>query len=371
MRSKPVYPGLHEFTDRHGKGRAYLRRPGHKLKALPWPPGTREFIEAYEAAMAELPAPIGEGRVKPGSIDALALRYYASAEFAQLAATTRATYRGIIERFRAEHGSRPIALLERRHVKAMMDARAATPAAANNFLRMVRMLMSFAIEIEWRRDDPTRGIKNLRMRADGFHTWTDGEIAEFEARHPIGGRPRLALALLLFTGQRRSDLVTMGRQHLERDGSGRTRLRVRQQKTGVELRIPVHDALAEILSATAGDHLTFLTTGQGRPFSAAGFGNWFRECCNAADLPHCSAHGLRKAAARRLAEAGCTPHEIMAITGHRTLKEVERYTRAAELDRLGEVAIRRLSRVQREQALANRLPNSGKPADKSLSGKDK
>jgi integrase/recombinase XerD len=94
-----------------------------------------------------------------------------------------------------------------------------------------------------------------------------------------------------------------------------------------------------IVDATASNHLTFLTTEYGRSFTPAGFGNKFRQCCNEAGLPHCSAHGLRKPAAARLAERGATAHEIMAISGHRSLEEVERYTRAAQQGKLADAAM--------------------------------
>jgi integrase len=89
--------------------------------------------------------------------------------------------------------------------------------------------------------------------------------------------------------------------------------------------------------------MTFLTTAFGKPFTAAGFGNWFRDQCNAAGLRHCSAHGLRKAAARRLAEAGCTEHEIAAITGHASLREVQRYTKAANRTKLAVAAMKKVA----------------------------
>ncbi|WP_354595950.1 tyrosine-type recombinase/integrase [Rhodovulum tesquicola] len=77
-------------------------------------------------------------------------------------------------------------------------------------------------------------------------------------------------------------------------------------------------------------NLSFLVTAQGRPFSPAGFTNWFRDMVREAGLPDgLSPHGLRKATCRRLAEAGCTPHQIMAISGHKSLAEVTRYTVAA------------------------------------------
>ena len=180
-----------------------------------------------------------------------------------------------------------------------------------------------------REDNPAAGVKLPNLKTDGYHSWTEAEIEQFEAYHGSGTRARLALTLLLYTGQRRGDVIRMGRQHI-RDGV----VHVRQQKTGIELAIPIHATLAAIIAETPADHLTLLTTQTGKPFSAAGFGNWFRDRCNEAGLAHCSAHGLRKAAARRLAEAGCTMHEIAAITGHASLSEIQRYTKAADQKRL-------------------------------------
>jgi integrase len=177
-------------------------------------------------------------------------------------------------------------------------------------------------------------VKAIRVKSDGYHSWTEAEIEKFERAYPIGSRERLALALLLFTGQRRGDVVRMGRQHV-RDGL----LQIRQQKTGVELAIPIHEALAGILATTPAYNLMFLTTQYDGGFKPGSFGHWFRKQCNAVGLPHCSAHGLRKAAARRLAEAGCTEHEIAAITGHASLKEVQRYTKGANQKRLAEAAM--------------------------------
>lgn len=175
----------------------------------------------------------------------------------------------------------------------------------------------------------------------GFTDWPDEAIAAFEKRWPSGTRERLALCLLLYTGQRRGDMVRMGRQHRSGDN-----IRVTQNKTGVSLVIPMHARLvAEIDASAAKDQLTFLCTAFGRPFSAAGFGNWFRDVVDAVpDLKGSglTAHGLRKAAARRLAEAGCSALQIAAITGHKTLKEVSRYTAAADQGRMARDAMKRI-----------------------------
>jgi integrase/recombinase XerD len=146
---------------------------------------------------------------------------------------------------------------------------------------------------------------------------------------------------MLYTGCRRGDVVRLGPQHL----SG-PRLRYRQSKNEsrkpIDVDIPVVSVLSTIIGQSASGHLSFLVTEFGKPFSVAGFGNKFRHWCNQAGLPACSAHGLRKAMCVRLAEAGATPHEIMAITGHRTLEEVERYTRSARYTELANSGMARL-----------------------------
>jgi integrase len=325
------------FVDRHGKARFYFRRTGTKLVPLPGLPWSPEFMAAYEAAMAGQGPVVGLRMPKPGSFAALAASYFASPNFLTMKPSTKNVYRNAIDRLCQskdkdgnESGTKSATTLRREHIVKMMAARANKPESANLLRKVLRAMMQHAVEIGLRAEDPTRDVKAIRVKSDGFHSWTDAEIARFEALHAIGSRPRLALALLLYTGQRRSDVVTMGNQHVDRNGA----IHLRQKKTGAVLAIPMHSALVEIIDATPSNHLTFLTTQFGKPFTAAGFGNWFREQCNEAMLRHCSAHGLRKAAARRLAEAGCTAHEIASITGHASLREIDRYTKAANQVRL-------------------------------------
>ena len=335
MRRPPQY--VNGFIDRHGKARWYFRRAGSKKVPLPGLPWSPEFMAAYERAFAGQPAPIGAERTIPGTLRALAVSYFASPAFRTTRPSTQSTYRGVIDRLCIEHGDKRVALLQREHVIKLLAARARTPGTANALRRSLRALMQHAVEIGMRSDDPTRDVRKIpTAKGDGYHSWTEAEIAQFERHHPVGSRARLAFALLLYTGQRRSDVVRMGRQHMS-DGA----ICVRQQKTGREVWVPVHGTLAPIL-AGASTNLTFLVTDQGKPYTAAGFGNWFRDQCRAAGLHGCSAHGLRKAAARRLAEAGCTTHEISAITGHASLKEVARYTEAVDRRRLAVSAMAKI-----------------------------
>lgn len=137
-------------------------------------------------------------------------------------------------------------------------------------------------------------------------------------------------------------MVRIGRQHIRKGV-----LSVIQQKTGQDVHIPLHPDLSATLDALRRDNLTFLMTGQGKPFSPAGFTNWFRDMVREAGLPDgLSPHGLRKATCRRLAEAGCTAHEIMAISGHRSLAEVTRYTVAASRRDLAKRAIASLDKTE-------------------------
>jgi integrase len=326
------------FVDRHGRARFYFRRKGIARVPLPGLPWSPEFMAAHEAAMAGQAHFISAApKAKQGSFAALAASYFASSAFLTMKSSTKGVYRNAIDRLCRskdnegnEIGSKSAATLKREHVLRLMAGRAEKPESANLLRKVLRAIMQHAVETGLRDDDPTRDVRAIRVKSDGFHSWTDAEIARFEAHHAIGSRPRLALALLLYTGQRRSDVVTMGKQHIDKNGA----IHVRQIKTGAALAIPVHPDLRAIIAETPSEHLTFLTTQFGKPFAAAGFGNWFREQCDAAGLPQCSAHGLRKAAARHLAEAGCTEHEIASITGHASLREIVRYTKAADQVRL-------------------------------------
>lgn len=343
---------IHEFRDRHGKLRRYFRRPGCKRIALPGLPGSHEFNAAYEAALAGSPAPkqIGASRTVHGTVSALVVSYYASTAFLSLAPSSQKSRRVRLEKFRAEHGDKRVALLRRDHIEAMIAAKVKdTPAEAVNLLKALRSLMQHAVAKNWRADDPTLGVTKPKMKSGGYHTWTEEEITLFEATHRIGSRARLAFALLLYTAQRRGDVIRMGRQHLE-DGF----IAVRQRKTGTELRIPLHWELAKIIEATPNNHMTFLTTRTGAPFSDAGFGNIFRDWCREAGVPErCAAHGLRKAACRRLAEAGATALQIQAISGHKSLSEVQRYTAAADQAHLARDAMEKISENGKEHSVAN------------------
>jgi integrase len=322
------------WVDPEGRAHHYFRRAGFPRVRLPGLPGSAEFNRTYEAACGGAPEPIGASRCKPGSVGSVK----------HLAPETQAVRRFVLDVFKREHGDLSMRQLPRKFVRAYLDAM--TPSAARNYRNALRALAQHCITIDQIDDDPTAGVKLRRMSGDGHHTWDELEISQFEAAHPVGSRERLAFALGLYTGQRRADVTRMGRQHVRGDV-----LRVTQRKTGAALALPVHPELRAVLDLVPATQLTFLTTLRGTPFTDHAFSDWFKKACRAAGLPSCCTfHGLRKSACRRLAEAGCTVHEIAAVSGHVSLREVQRYTAAADQAKLARAAMARTKAAQQGAA---------------------
>jgi integrase len=335
---------INSFKDRHGRLRFYFRRPGCKSVALHGLPGSSEFMRDYETALAGDTTPfieIGAGRVKPGTVAALTLAYFNSIGFQNLAKSTQHDRRYILERFVAEHGDKRIGMLQRGNVEKMVAAKAkTTPSHALKFLIVLRALLKFGVDTEALKENAAAGVERPKISSEGHRTWTEEDIAAFEARHPVGTKARLALALLLCTAQRVGDVLRMGRQHI-RDGA----IVLRQGKTGSSLSIPILPELQTVLDAIPESQLTFLTTRYGKPYTGRGFTTGFAVWREQAGLPKgLVPHGLRKSACVRLALHGCSTKEIAAISGHLTLREIERYTMSAEQERLARSAMARLTK---------------------------
>jgi integrase len=328
------------YVDRHGKARHYLRKPGCKPVALPGMVGSEDFMEAYGKAVAAVPTiKVGEQHTKAGSISAMVVGFFGSAAFAKLAPASQRQYRHIFEKMRRDYGDLSIATLARKHVIKMLDRRAETPSAARDFLRCLRLLIGYGIGIGVRPDDPTAGLRVAMPRSSGFHSWTEDEIVAFQSTYPVGTKERLALELLLGTALRAADVVKVGRGHV-RNG---TLSMSTTSKTGAPLVVPVTTELAAAINAAApSEAMVFLLNERGHPFTAKAFGKWFTKAAEQAGLRGVSPHGLRKAACRRLAEAGCSANEIAAISGHASLREVARYTKAADQAKLARSAMNKI-----------------------------
>jgi integrase len=205
-------PYVHAFRDRPGKVRYYFRRAGFKQIPLPGLPGSAEFNAAYETALAGVPQEIGASRTKPGTVNAAIVGYYQSLAFRELAAGTQAMRRGILEKFREEAGDWRIATLPQKFIAHRLSRM--KPVAARNWLKALRALLDFAKAEGFRADNPARDVKLPKHKSESHHAWTDAEISQFEVHHPIGTKARLAFALLLYTAQRRGDVIRMGPQHI-------------------------------------------------------------------------------------------------------------------------------------------------------------
>ncbi|MBC7906993.1 MAG: tyrosine-type recombinase/integrase [Rhodospirillaceae bacterium] len=350
-----------EDADRHGNVRIYLRRNGRKKRLLS-EIGSPEFLVEYRAALAELEGQTAKApaavAVAPTSLRWLIQRYYGSAEFRGLDERTRNVRRRLLDRLcdtRATpegtpHGQKPFARLEPRHIRAMRDARAEAPEAANSIVKALRQVFAWAVDdtVRMAETNPAREVPYLKGNPEGFHTWTLGEVEQFEAAHPIGTKARMALALLLFTGVRRSDVVNLGPQMVRGGHIHWTEMKGRKRMTKVR-QLPILPELRAILDATPSGHLAYLVTEFGKPFTANGFGNWFRKRCNEAGLPQCSAHGLRKAGATIAAENGATEHQLMAIYGWESPKQAALYTRKANRKHLADSAMHLLVPAERNE----------------------
>ncbi len=344
------------FKDRHGKERLRFRRKGYAGGYFKAALGTEEFRAEYRAFMdAEAPM-VAADRAAPGSVADLVTRYFATPTRLGPTAQTQATVRGILDGFRRDYGHLPVARMTFEHVEAIVAARIPKRQegkrivggiqAARKLRKELVRLFAFAKKAGMHASNPAADADRVKIgpsqRTTGHHTWTEDEITQYREHHALGTKARLAMELMLWTDQRRGDAIRMGRQHI-RDG----RLHFTQGKTGSDLGLPVAPQLLEAIVAmppAQKGHLCFLVTEYGKPFSDAGFGNWFRKRCDEADLPQCAAHGLRKATMRRMAELGMSNQSMKSVSGHKTDQEVSRYTRAVDQQRMADQAIGMLAR---------------------------
>jgi integrase len=295
--------------------------------------GTRAFWDEYHAAVEGLPSPVKGGKAASGSLAWLWGRYKDSAAWSGLSSATRRQRENVMARIIKDAGDVPHTSVTRKTVIGGIDRRKGTPAAARHFVETLRGMFRWAVEAELRDKDPTEGVRVKAKRTDGHHTWTEDELARFEACHPLGSRARVAYAIFLYTGLRRGDAAIFGRQHI-RDGIGR----VTTEKTGALAIFNIEPELQEAINAGPCGDLAFIVGDGGSPLTKESLGNAFRSWCREADVPG-SAHGLRKALAVRRAEQGLSEHEMMPGFGWSDTKTAAIYTRKASRERLAAAAI--------------------------------
>jgi integrase len=349
-------PHVDHQVDRHGHPRWWYRRSkGPRLAALPMP-GTTGFLAAWEAADKkadglEVPA-VGARMTRPGTLSAALVAYYGSAGWIQgLAPGTRAMRRPILEKLRGRYGGEPMRELKREHVQKWLKP--LKPNAQRNWMKALGHFVKFALADGLIQVNPLDGVvRDKAGRSDGHIAFTEDDVEQYRARHPLGSRERLALEIMLNLGLRRSDAYRIGPSDIKGGWLRDFEPKKTARTTGVKINVPLHsDLVAAIAAMSVVSTRTFLVTGHGKPFaSEASFGNWMRKACDAAGLSEVSSHGLRKAAAIRLAYAGAQAPELMKVFGWRTITQAQVYVDQADAMRMAASAMARLVAHQKENA---------------------
>lgn len=320
------------YTDRHGIKRYYFRQRGKPEMALPGEPLCAEFMAAYHAARGvEKPIPKSTGKTLPGSVKHALTEWYKSAKFKSLEAGTQANYKGLMERELKDEMDKPIRLLQANHVEDWMDDRAERPGAAKSFLKRLKTFLKFTTKRGFTVINAAQYVEPPQYETEGFIPWTEDDATNYEKKWPIGTKQHLAYALMVYTSQRVSDASKMGPQHVEEGRIRVTQAKLRKNKKRVTVLVPMHPKLVTAIKAVkATGHLVYLVTNYGKAYSIKGLSQDFSRWAQEAGLDEGkTAHGLRKLAGARLAEAGCSEKEIMAILGLSSIKEAATYTASA------------------------------------------
>jgi len=342
----PLY--IDQFFDRHGKLRTRFRRTGYPTAYVVSSFPSRAFWEEYDALIEGKPKPAGVERNEPGTLADLVARFCAVPARLGPSEDTRKRNRAMLEQFRVKYGKVPVEHVTFDELDRIISAKAENaPWQAKKLRRLLGRMFAYAVKLRLIDTNPILDTEKIIATTEGYHTWTEAEIEQFTERHKLGSKAYLALMLMLWTAQRRGDVIRMKPADVV-DGA----IQVTQGKTGAKLSIRIAAQLQEAISALVevDPDKPYLLTEYGQPFTGNGFGNWFRARCDEAKLPQCSAHGLRKAASRRAAERGLSNQSIKSLTGHVTDSEVARYTRKASQASLADDAIGKLS----DWDLANR-----------------
>lgn len=363
LRSNRFLPEyVSRFKDRHGKERLRFRRAGYPSGYFTAPLGTEEFREEYHRfnnpeAIKIAAQQAAEARTIPGSVGDLQRQYYAVPTRLGPTATTQEKIRSVLDRgFFNGREDRLVRDIRFNHLEAIIAKRRIKfkneetgrheggVESARKLRKELVRLFKFASKIGMIGQSPMEHVERVTVaageRSKGFHSWSEAEISKYRKHHPIGTNARLAMELILWTDQRSIDSIHLGRQHIK-DG----RFQITQSKTGSTLVLAIAPQLLEAIVAmpSAPENMCFLVNEWGRPFTRKGFGNKFRDWCDQAGLPHCSAHGLRKATLRRMADLAMPNKTMKSLSGHVKDDEIELYTKAADQQRLARQAIEQLS----------------------------
>lgn len=343
----PKYVSM--FLDRHGKERCKFRKVGCKTYNFTHPYGTSAFTEEYRRCIDSIRCSEGVARTSPTyqSIDDLVTRYLQSGDFRRQAKqVTLSKNRAIIERFRTKYGQLSAVEVEFQHLDKIItgerekrnNGKRGGDFAAQKLRKELKRLFRYAVKLGWISRNPVEFVEPITTKSDGHHTWTEDEIVQFQAHWPLGTRQRLAMELMLWTAKRVDDARKLGPQHISRG-----ELQTRDTKTGKPNSIPIAPQLRRAIDAIETMNLCFVVTNYGAPYSQKGLSQAFSKWCDDAGLNHCSAHGLRKAISRRMAESHATNPEMKSVTQHSGDAELAIYIRHASQRALASKTIKMLS----------------------------
>jgi integrase len=325
-------------------GYFYFRQKGGPRIRLPNHPWSPEFMAAYAEALKGLSAkPKGTHTIAAGSVEAALIRYYQSAMWTDdLGEESRKYRRPILEQFRDKYGAIKMRAIQRSHIQTVISLR--KPAAQGNWMRSLRGFFKFAMSENIVTINPTADvIQSKRIKTDGFRPWTEGDVKAYRARYPLGTRERLAMEMMLNLGVRVSDARRIGPANIVGNVLTDFQPQKSEKRGGFKINVPVSPELRRAIAAmkVTGTGSYLLTT-EGNEYTAEYLSQKMRDWCRDAGLPDATAsHGLRKLCLTRLAEIGCSVFEIMAISGHKQLSEVQRYTEAASRKKLSFHAVAR------------------------------
>lgn len=335
-RPRPLH--LHRYKTRHGRMVWYVRSsiPPRKRIRIRAEYGTPEFEEEYKAALSGKTPQPKKARGRAGSLRWLYERYRETRAWLDLAPATRRQRENFFKHIMEASGDEAFAAVTRVDIEEGMARRHNTPSQVRNFLDTMRGMFEWAVSADVAKIDPTAGVKYpTRKKTEGFKPWTVENVAKYEARWPEGTRQRVWLHVLLYTGVRRGDAVTLGKQHI-RDGLLVFIAEKGRDKRRIEVARPIEPELAATIAVGPCADLAFICGERGEPLTKESFGNMFKDACVEAGIVENkkAAHGLRKLSAIIWAERGATVNQLMALFGWLTPAMAAFYTEQADRKRL-------------------------------------
>lgn len=329
-------PYVQEIKRKSGYSDFYYRRKGCQRQRIHGAPHSVEFLKNYARIHASF-----EDRkaVNRGGFDHLCEEYMRSRDFCQLKESSRREYRNSIDRLRKIFEGMDIIKISKAHVNAMMGHYAERRGTANNLLRMLKKLLSYAVDMDYLTVSPALSVK--AYKGGEYLPWLDEEIDRFLNADTTSKEMKRVLLFALYTGQRQGDLINMRWNDLSDGG-----VNVVQEKTGEKLWVPLHSKLENLIRTIPRDNVNILTTPTNKKWSPSNLRNTFREASRKAGVPENKVfHGLRKSATVKLIEAGCTTDQVKAITGHKSSSMVEHYGKGTNQKRLAKTAMMKLEKV--------------------------